>query len=217
MSLIKQLSLISSTAIALCLYTFAAKPSQAAVIDFNDPLVEKTGNFVVVGDGDINLSNTNATDADGTLQGFLNLNSLDLDFGGDQAQEGSAVKFNLAADAGDELSFTWEAVTNEAGNTAQNDFAFVSINGEVTVIGDVNSGGIDTTGINNINSFNETFDTAGNYEVAIGVVNVNDFTGTSILRVRDAQVVPEPLTILGSGVALAFGAILRRKYSQKQG
>lgn len=213
MSSIKQLSLIASTAITLCLYTVAAKPSQAAVIDFNDSLINSTGNVTNPGIGQVDLSSTGATDADGPLQQFLNLNSTDLDIGG-IAFEGSAVKINLAADAGDEFSLTWGFLTSEPTSlNPSNDFGFVAINGDVTTLADVNSG-------SNTGSFTETFNTAGNYEVAIGVVDVADFNEVSSLQIRnantDAQPVPEPLTILGSGVALAFGAILRRKYSEKQ-
>jgi hypothetical protein len=63
------------------------------------------------------------------------------------------------------------------------------------------------------NTFSYTFNTAGTYNVGIGVVDVNDFVTSSGLSVRNAntQPVPEPLTILGSAIAAGFGVMLKRK------
>jgi hypothetical protein len=44
-------------------------------------------------------------------------------------------------------------------------------------------------------------------------VDVEDTIGNSTLTVSDAdlQAVPEPMTILGSAVALLFGTLMRRR------
>jgi len=39
---------------------------------------------------------------------------------------------------------------------------------------------------------------------------------TSSLPITVAKAVPEPLTILGSGVALGFGVLFKKEYSKKQ-
>lgn len=41
-------------------------------------------------------------------------------------------------------------------------------------------------------------------------------TTTSALPITVAKAVPEPFTILGSGVALGFGALFKKEYSKKQ-
>lgn len=221
---IVQMSLIkhSKTAITvslLSLTTIAGKPSLAAVIDFNS--WNSTADTIIPGKGQVILSSSNATDADGSLQEFLGLNSTDLDIGG-EAFEGSALTTNITVNPGDELSFTWNFLTNEtaaqAPLTPLNDYAFISINDVVTKLADVN----DATNASSIfasetgeNTYINTFTEPGNYQIGIGVVNVDDFNVPSSLQISNAQAVPEPLTILGSAIALGFGAILRHKCCQE--
>ena len=215
MSFIKQ---TVTAAIVVSLGTLAAKPSQAAVVDFST--WNSTGTVSNLGNGQVNLESTGEF-ADGPLQSFLGLNSSDLDIGG-EAFEGSAVTNNITAAAGDKFSFTYNFLTDETASTigALNDFAFVSINGVVNQLTDV-SDAINTSSSFNsetgLRTFSTTFANSGNFQVGLGVVNVDDFSGTSAFQVTNASIesVPEPSTILGTLVAGGFGAMFRRKRSKK--
>ncbi|MEB3181105.1 MAG: PEP-CTERM sorting domain-containing protein [Nostocaceae cyanobacterium] len=65
-----------------------------------------------------------------------------------------------------------------------------------------------------------TFSTTGTYTIGFGVANAldNDSNYTSYLGVDNVAVepVPEPLTIMGSLTAGAFGVALRRRQKQQQ-
>ncbi|MBD2527126.1 PEP-CTERM sorting domain-containing protein [Nostoc sp. FACHB-133] len=67
-----------------------------------------------------------------------------------------------------------------------------------------------------------TFATSGSYNIGIGVTDVNDTFGSSILSLTNASVtnsnpqpVPEPLTTLASILAGGFGVMLKRKDIKK--
>ncbi|GAX43357.1 hypothetical protein NIES4075_43700 [Tolypothrix sp. NIES-4075] len=221
-------SVLTST-VSLFLGSFVlSNPSQAASVNFT-----KFFGDVTTSGGQTSL--TNAFDASddasvnynvsGNTPGLAdNLESfLGVTLGGNP-QEGSAVRTTLAASAGDVFSFDWVFRTNDSLN---NDYAFVTIGSQVFNLANITNATIpgSTLGNNpnpylrqtNNNTFSYTFNTAGTYNVGIGVVDVNDFVTSSGLSVRNAntQPVPEPLTILGSGIAAGFGVILKRKQAKK--
>ncbi|MDF5722389.1 MAG: PEP-CTERM sorting domain-containing protein [Rhizonema sp. PD37] len=122
------------------------------------------------------------------------------------AAEGSAISFARNFQAGDVFSFNSNFQTFDTVNV---DRAFVSIVNSATnaVITPLTLGN---------STFNYTFPTANNYTIGVGVVDVNDFVGSSRLTVSNANVapVPEPLTILGSVTALGLGANMRRRFGK---
>lgn len=246
MLFIKNSTLTAGLISLLSLATIAAKPSQAAVVDFGS--WNSTGDVAIPGSGQVNISNSffgfgddtdfnpsnpdaynytqnnPSTDANGPLQSFVGVNNNDLNIGG-QALEGSAVKTTISALAGDKLNFTWNFLTNEtaisAPLTPSNDFAFVTINGDVNKLADFTNASNSSNFFDSEtgqNAFSYTFAQQGNYQVGIGVVDVDDYAVTSALQVSNAEVepVPEPLTIFGTGIAAGFGFMFRRKRSKKQ-
>lgn len=149
----------------------------------------------------------------GGLEDFagLSLGALDPDpAAGTWAFEGSALRQTLTVQAGDSLSFDWTFASNEDPLTGMNDYAFVLIGDVLTVLGDVAGG---ATG----QHFSYAFSSAGNVKLVFGVVDINDYVGTSRLgidavRVEASQSVPEPGTLaLGLGGLLLGAARLRNK------
>ncbi len=139
-----------------------------------------------------------------SLETFLGLNSGDL---GLDATEGSAIKTALKVLDGDVISFDYSLLTYDASST---DRAFVTISNSI----------IPLTGNS---TFSHTFAKSGTYNVGIGVVDVNDYIGSSKLSVTNAnyqpvssQPVPEPLTTLGSVIAIGFGVMCKRKQIKNQ-
>ncbi len=151
-----------------------------------------------------NIINVSGVDPTGTgaLEGFLGVSQ---GFLGLDATEGSAIRTStpLSFLAGDVFSFDYNFVTNDDPG---NDRAFVTI-GSLPRFDLLGGSG----------SFNYTFTTASNSNIGIGVVDVNDTVTSSRLSVSNANIqpVPEPLTILGSGIAAGFGMVLKRKQAKK--
>lgn len=151
-------------------------------------------------DGSDDTSNYNVSSDDPTyinsLETFLGLNSGDL---GLDATEGSAIKTTLNTLAGDVISFDYSFLTYD---TLSSDRAFVTISNSVIPL---------TTS----SPFSYTFTTSGIYNIGIGVVDVDDISGSSILSVSSANYqsksVPEPAIILGCIIASSFGVKLKRK------
>ena len=177
---------------------------------FQDDFPQPAGRF--------NYSGNNPVAAGNPLEIAVGLNPDDLDndlF--NAAFEGSAITSNLNVRKGDRLIFDWNFLTNDTFD----DYAFFVANGVVTRLADVSNANNASSFFNSETgtaTFNYTFANTGNYQVGIGVVDIGDFNGTSALEISNAQTepVPEPLTILGTGVAAGFGLILRRKRSKKQ-
>ncbi|MEM6755507.1 MAG: PEP-CTERM sorting domain-containing protein [Cyanobacteria bacterium P01_C01_bin.38] len=170
--------------------------------------------------GTFNYSGNNPVAAGGAIETAVGLSAGALDnppnsFSG-AAFEGSAITNNLNVRKGDRLIFDWNFLTNDTFD----DYAFFTANGVVTKLANVNNANNTSSLFNSetgTTTFNYTFANAGNYQVGIGVVDIGDFGSTSALQISNAQIepVPEPLTILGTGVAAGFGVMLRRKRSKK--
>lgn len=141
----------------------------------------------------------------------LPLGGLDPDpASGSWAFEGSALKQTLAVKAGDTLSFDWLFSSQEDPLAGMNDFAFVLIGQSLFTLADVFGG---ATG----SHFSTTFGADGNVDLAFGIVDVNDYVGTSSLslaniRLAAANQLPEP-----GSLALGLGglALLARRKLQK--
>jgi hypothetical protein len=187
-------------------------PSFAASLDLSS--WDRSGDVVAVpgqatltnafSDGTDDASNYNVSSNDPTdinsLETFLGLNSGDL---GLDASEGSAIKKAFNVVAGDVISFDYSFLTYD---TLSSDRAFVTISNSV----------IPLTGSSPLSY---TFATSGIYNIGIGVVDVDDTFGSSILSVSSAnyqsKLVPEPSIILGCIVAGSFGVKFKRKHIKK--
>lgn len=130
------------------------------------------------------------------------LSSFEADLGlmggalGSDAIEGSAIRFSQVAQAGDSFSFSWVLSTLDVDNI---DRAFVSI-----------SDGVNETIFNLTGSpsFSHSFTDAGTYTIGIGVLDIDDSNGESLLALSNANytaaAVPTPALLpglIGMGVA----------------
>lgn len=171
-----------------------------------------------LGAGEANFSGVSAAPV-GTVGGVedfigLPMGGLDPDAAnGIAAFEGSAIKQSFAVNAGDKLSFDWQFATIDPW---LGDYAFVTVNQTTYRLGDLASvsGVEDGIGFSTPSAFSYTFTESGNVTVALGVVDVQDFNGTSVLLVDNVQLapVPEPesYAMLLAGLGL-IGGVARRK------
>ncbi|MBD2496325.1 PEP-CTERM sorting domain-containing protein [Nostoc sp. FACHB-280] len=198
---------------------FAASPSHAAVINISDFTGwQSTGNVnlsneqaaLFTGDG---MSSNGVSDA--ALEAFLGLTKGTLDaFNGQNVTDGSAIKNTLTVQAGDVLTFDWHF---QAGDyLPYNDFSFFSVGTSLNRLADVlQVGNFGQTASRTA----YTFTTGGTYTIGFGVVNTFDRSLGSNLIVRRSggdEPVPEPVTIVGSLAAGAFGVVLRYKKKQQE-
>lgn len=171
-----------------------------------------------LGAGEANFSGVSAATV-GTVDGVeafigLPMGGLDPDAAnGIAAFEGSAIKQSFAVNAGDKLSFDWQFATIDPW---LGDYAFVTVNQTTYRLGDLASvsGVEDGIGFSTPSAFSYTFTESGNVTVALGVVDVQDFNGTSVLLVDNVQLAPvpepEPYAMLLAGLGL-IGGVARRK------
>ncbi|BAZ10923.1 hypothetical protein NIES4071_27470 [Calothrix sp. NIES-4071] len=193
--------------------TMIASPAFAASVNFS--------NWTGSGDFTTSLNQATLTNAfsDGSDDGGANYNvsgnnpnffidDLETFIGiapgslGVDATEGSVIKtIFTGVQAGDVFSFDWDFLTYDTVNA---DRAFVAIGNSILNL---------TSGT----PFSYTFNTGGNYTVGIGVIDVNDTTGSSRLALRNGnyEPVPEPLTVFGSLAAFGFGAAMKRRLQKK--
>lgn len=133
------------------------------------------------------------------------------------ATEGSGLRKTFNFSVPTTFSFDWKFLTNEPTVAPLNDYAFITINGSKTNLASVTGSSLTASGTDyareTSGSFSQTLN-SGSYAIDFGVVDVVDYNNSSSLQVTNAQTqaVPEPISILASGMALGFGAILKRKY-----
>jgi hypothetical protein len=150
-------------------------------------------------DFNYNVSGNDPTEIN-SLETFLGLNSGDL---GVDGTEGSAIQKVFNVSAGDVFSFDYSFLSYD---TLFSDRAFVTIsNSVIPLFGS--------------SSFSYTFTTSGIYNIGLGVIDVDDISGSSILSVSNADFqstsVPEPSIILSPILVSGFGLMLRRKNLNK--
>jgi hypothetical protein len=213
MSLFNSINLLKQSAQQLGLVSIAAigslalaHPAQAASLNL--------ATWNKLGDVQSTASQANLTNAfnDGAddainrnLSGNSSLlidaleNSLSLPSGriGTDAYEGSAIQTTLnGVMAGDKFSFNWDF---QSFDSTYIDRAFVTINNTL----------FNLTGTN---PFSYTFSGAGNYRIAIGIVDVDDTIGSSILTVKNADLTAVPTPALLPGlIALGLRSGLKRR------
>lgn len=162
---------------------------------------------------------------------FIDVQSLDTFFGLQAGAIDEAVIGNVTNGAGIQQSFTglagetitqyWDFVSRDY--TGFNDSAFAVINGAVTVLASIESGGteVGSYGHTGWQSFNYTLPTDGTYTLGFGVVNTEDtildgalFLDNQPGDARLIAVIPEPETyaMLIAGLAL-LGFVAKRKNS----
>lgn len=158
------------------------------------------------------------------LESFFSLNSGALDSNDNFAYEGSGISTNITVANGDKISFIWNFFTNEAAIniglfTALNDFAFFIVDDNVIKLTDVNNA-LNPSKYFRLetgeNLFSYTFTKTGSYKIGIGIVDINDFSGTSALEIkagtieRQTERIPEPSLILGSLITFGLNAIFKK-------
>jgi hypothetical protein len=177
--------------------------SSLGAIAFSTPAYSINVNlstFEAIGD----VSNDNTVLQSGTdntvnvdaLESFLGFTSGSFDA---NTTYGSAIKLTLSFNAGDQFSFKWTF------NTSESDQAFVSIGNEIALL----SGS---------DPYSYTFATAGNYQVAMGALDVDDSTGVSTLTLSDAQIQAVPwetdaLPVVGTTLLFGIGIWKKHKSS----
>lgn len=207
----------------LSVFSFAATNSvQAQSIDFSQSPWSSTGNVTVPSLGQATLTNEPGTATvfgSPTFEGFLGIPVTVLDnAGGAEATEGSAIKANQNFNAGDAFSFNWSFTNLDTTGTNASDYAFFMADGSTPGTSDLSFIKLaDVVGNNASNPFTYIFPRTDNYTIAIGITDIVDYTGDSRIQISNAnlQPVPEPLSIIGSGSALIYGVILKRRFSKK--
>ncbi len=204
---LKHSILTTGTVSLLSLSSLAfATPSYAVSLDLTswntigdvNPI---TSGQVTLNSGTVNTVSTGG--GAGSLEEFLTVPAGSLDPDPDNfifSTFGSAIKTTFTGvQTGDVFGFNWDFSTSDA------DSVFVTINNSVIPL--AASGKV----------FKYSFTNAGNYNVGIGIVDVNDSIGGSQFTVSNAnfEPVPEPLTILGSLTAFSFGIVMRRRFGKK--
>ncbi len=144
--------------------------------------------------------------------------------GNGSAVEGSAIRQNFIATAGDTLTihFDWAFLS---ADTDSADFGFLAINDTVVKIADTNSVPLTSSFNNTFGDLNDvswgwngvdftyTANSTGAVSLVIGVVDVVGITGTSELRVDNITVsaVPEPETYALALAGLLIAGVAARR------
>ena len=171
-------------------------PAYSINVDLStfDSIGEVTNNNTVIQSG-----TADTVDVD-SLESFLGVTPGSLD---PDTTYGSAIKQTLSFNAGDQFSFDWTS------NIDNQDQAFVAINNAIQVL---------STG----SFYSYTFGASGNYQVAMGILDVHDSTGVSTLNLSNAQIQAVPwetdaLPVVGTTLLFGIGIWKKYKSSSSKG
>lgn len=153
-----------------------------------------------------NLSAVSAVDIS-AVESAAGLAPYSLDLAPDDyGTEGSLAAQSFGVAAGQLLRFQWSFSSLE---TTFADHAFVVLNGQVVTLATRSQPGAASQ------VFSQPLGPAGLVTIAFGVIDTQDVTGVSMLRISDLQVnaVPEPASaaLLLAGVAGLAGLLRRRR------
>lgn len=98
---------------------------------------------------------------------------------------------SISVNAGDTLSFDWEFFTNETGESAQPDYAFVVLDGVLNVLaqaGDAATASSLYAFTTGHQTYTYTFVNSGSQRLAFGVTDVNDYSVTTALWLDNVSV-----------------------------
>ena len=184
--------------------------------------------------GDFNYSGTPAAPVgfvSPDLSEFLGVSTSALDVGG-FAYEGSAIKKTIVVNAGEVLNFTWDFNTNETLLATDPwrgsflDYTFFSVNNQIIKLADVSNATVGSASIfdkqTGVQKYEYTFNNAGTQTIAFGLVDIDDFSVTSAVTIKDVSIkatpkpVPEPMNILGTGFAVLFYFVYKKRNTVKK-
>lgn len=157
------------------------------------------------------------------LETFLGLSTGSLT--GLGAIEGSAIKQNITAGAGDILTFSWNFLSDQdPTETDFNDFALFTLSNTFTQLADTSSPNtisfsrlFQETGYR---SYSYTIPSDGTFILGFGVVDIGDDSVNSALLIDDVRVskanvkVPEfisPLSLIAFGMGILLNRSLKKK------
>lgn len=167
----------------------------------------------------LNVSGNNPTAAGGALEtaAGLAVGALDLDMI-NQATEGSVLYRSFTVAAGDVLSFDWQFSTRDSSLP---DYAFVSIGGVLFELANVNDAtapadNADYLTQTGVTRFEHVFASAGTFRIAVGVVDIGDYSTSSSLwldnvYVGEAPATPEPVSTLALVGFAMVGCVTRAR------
>ncbi|OYW33551.1 MAG: hypothetical protein B7Z51_01140 [Methyloversatilis sp. 12-65-5] len=169
--------------------------------------------------GAFNLSGVAAVETGFALETAIGAQPGAFDRGDDFAYEGSAIGRTVNVNVGDTLRFDWLLATNEVGAEARPDFAFLSVDGDITRIASVTDATsaplVDFLANTGIRSFEYVFTRSGAVLLAFGVVDVGDFGVTTALAINNVNItaVPEPESwaLMLAGLISVAGAARRAR------
>jgi hypothetical protein len=181
-------------------------------------------------DGDDTSGNLNASGTPPELVGLdpgletklgLAIGALDGLLAPELPYEGSGIAQTFTAAAGTRVTFEWRFLTNEdedEDEDANADFAFVALDGAVTLLADslgssLSSGGGPFDFETGLATYVSGVLSEGSHTLVVGVVDVNDATVSSGLLVDNAAVVPLPAAawLLGAALTGLVGFARRRR------
>jgi len=219
---------------------FSESPVQAAQVVIDDFEVVMNQNAKVTGTGQASSSMMDGSNPviGGEREIKLTIEENENEFGSDRGVEVNVLDslLTVSNDAGieSETVITWDGTeantlnTDLTGEGINQSFSLdiVSMDSQAMLTLDVTDRGGDTANLNKtvkssgntkfkFNAFNNAMDTdfSDVESISLTVTGSQEFDLAADSLVVTS--VPEPLTILGSGLALGFGALFKKEYSRK--
>ncbi len=149
----------------------------------------------------------------GVTPGDLALLKDPADSGG--VDYGSAITQTFNANAGEQIRFDWNFLTDEFENHNGNDFAFVVLDGKLERLSNTfNPLGLTSSVFSNetgFQAFSMNVLTSGLHTIGFGVVDVNGALGASAVLIDNVRAVPEADSVLMVVAGLSFMVFIARR------